>query len=107
VTAPSASPRYHADLKRRHRKREAARVARDAERARETAAVVEQAVRSQEREVRVVRVGGRRMPLGVLAGTDRPHPYVADGHTGTTCQLCFGWSNDFRHWPYREGADRG
>lgn len=83
---------------RRRLRREAERVVRDAERAVETAAIIQAAAR-QQREVRVVSVGRRRIPLGALAGTDTGHPFVPDGHTGTSCMACFGWSNDFRHWP--------
>lgn len=35
--------------------------------------------------------------LGGLAGTDVRHAPVPDGHTGSSCQACFGWADDPRH----------
>ncbi len=61
------------------------------------------------REVRVVRLPGANIPLGALACSDAPHPFVPDGHTGTSCMACFGWINDYRH-THRlapTGVDRG
>lgn len=99
MTAPSRSLRYDADNARRRAMRHAAIAARDAERARENAAIVRHAASAlQQREIRVVSVGHRRIALGALAGTDTGHPFMADGHTATSCLLCFGWSNDYRHW---------
>lgn len=40
----------------------------------------------------------RPIAFGALAATDQRHPHVPDEHTGTMCQLCFGWCNDARHW---------
>lgn len=48
-------------------------------------------------DIRVVRLPRGNLPLGALAGTTTAHPFVPDGHTGTSCLLCFGWSNDVRH----------
>lgn len=50
-----------------------------------------------EREIRRVRVGNTVVPLGALAGTDSAHRFVADDWSGTSCQLCFGWYDDYRH----------
>jgi hypothetical protein len=55
-----------------------------------TAAVV-------EREIRRVRVGSTFVPLGVLAGTDTVHRFKPDQTSGTSCLLCFGWYDDYRH----------
>lgn len=49
------------------------------------------------REIRRIRLPGGFMPLGALAATTQPHPFVPDGNTGTSCLACFGWSNDVRH----------
>lgn len=59
-----------------------------------TAAVV-------EREIRRVKVGSTLVPLGALAGTTTGHPFVPDDWSGTSCQLCYGWSDDSRHFGRR------
>lgn len=54
-----------------------------------------------EREIRIVRVCEVRVPLGVLAGNAKAHSFVPDHGNGTSCQLCFGWSDDTRHLGHR------
>lgn len=103
--APSRHRRDAANNVRRRLRREADHAVRDAERAVETAAIIQAAAR--QREIRVVNIGRRRVALGAFAGTDIRHPFVPDGHTGTSCMACFGWSNDVRHWPGGEGGNRG
>lgn len=98
MTAPSQSVRYDADNARRRRKRGTARLLRDIERAKETAAVVQAATRAlRQQQIRRVRVGNTVVPLGALAGTDKPHSFVPDAWSATSCQICFGWSDDTRH----------
>lgn len=46
---------------------------------------------------RMIRLTGRVIAVGELAGTDLPHPHAPDDSTGTSCMACFGWSNDARH----------
>lgn len=50
-----------------------------------------------DREIRRVRYGSAVVPLGVLAGSGRAHSFVPDQASGTSCLLCFGWSDDNRH----------
>lgn len=71
-------------------------------------AEVRAANRRVRREVRVVRLpDGRVFGLGAYAGTDRLHVFVPDGGTSTSCQLCFGWSNDYRHTSTVMAVGRG
>lgn len=94
AAAPSRSRSYDSYNARRRLRRQAAIAVRSAERAKEAAA----AAILQQRETRVVSIGTRRIPLGALAGTGTAHPFLPDGHAGTSCMACFGWSNDYRHW---------
>lgn len=64
-----------------------------------------QAANSGQREIRVVRLPGGPIALGALAGTSVAHPFVPDGHTGTSCMACFGWCTDYRHWPVTRPVD--
>lgn len=108
VMTPNRYRRDHVHNVRRRLRREAARVIRDAERAKETEALLRAAERAlQQREARVVHLPGGVIPLGALAGSDRAHPFVPDGHTGTLCMACFGWCNDYRHWTNPRGTRRG
>lgn len=51
-----------------------------------------------DQPVRYVRLSrGGTVRLGALAGTEVPHAFVPDGHTGTSCLACYGWCNDVRH----------
>lgn len=88
---------------KRRLRRAADRAERDAREAAITVYAIARA-NTRQREIRVVRLPGGNMPLGALAGTDVAHPFVPDGHTGTSCMACFGWCTDFRHWPGRAVA---
>ncbi|MCW2768515.1 MAG: hypothetical protein JWO11_4474 [Nocardioides sp.] len=100
-------PARYADQNAKRRLRRASdRAERDA---RDAVWIREAVARAQtrQREIRIVRLPGGNMPLGALAGADTVHPFVPDGHTGTSCMACFGWSNDYRHTHRVNGANRG
>jgi hypothetical protein len=100
MTDTATLPARYVDQNAKRRLRRAAeRAERDARDARDAVWTREAVARAQtrQREIRIVRLPGGTMPLGALAGADTVHPFVPDGHTGTSCMACFGWSNDVRH----------
>jgi len=46
---------------------------------------------------RYVQLIGGAVRVGQLAGTTHRHPFAPDGHTGTQCLACYGWTDDPRH----------
>lgn len=61
----------------------------------ETTAAIKTANANRMR--RLIHLPAGAIPLGALAGTARPHPFLPDGWTGTTCLACFGWCSDPQH----------
>lgn len=51
----------------------------------------------RQREPRMVHLPGGDVLLGVLAGTSKMHAFVPDSGIGTSCAVCFSWSDDYRH----------
>lgn len=109
MTAHGTLPRrYDTEAEYRRRKPAPARRNRTAARERATAEAIDAANRSRHREIRTVRLpGGKAYALGAYAGTGIAHPYVPDGGSSTSCQLCFGWSSDYRHTSTVWAVDRG
>lgn len=96
MTAATRAGRYVDQNTKRRLRRAIERAARDAM---EAAITLEAVARAQtrQREIRVLRLPGGVLPLGVFAGTDTMHPPVPDPYTGSSCLACFGWTDDYRH----------
>jgi hypothetical protein len=59
---------------------------------------------------RYVQLTAGTVRVGQLAATDARHPFAPDGHTGTSCLACYGWTDDARHafhQPLPIGGHRG
>jgi hypothetical protein len=59
---------------------------------------------------RYVRLHLGPVRVGQLAGSDAQHSFAPDGHTGTQCLACYGWTDDARHafhQPLPIGGHRG